>query len=89
MEEIHFDLSQFHQVHSKQVLSFDKVSASAGDHILFQNLKGGVKPGAKVAIVGQNGAGKSTLLNMIEQQTEGITVAKPVKLGFSISVLKI
>ncbi|MBY0005713.1 ABC-F type ribosomal protection protein [Priestia aryabhattai] len=82
MEEIHFDLSQFHQVHSKQVLSFDKVSASAGNHILFQNLKGGVKPGAKVAIVGKNGAGKSTLLNMIEQRTEGITVAKPVKLGF-------
>ena len=50
--------------------------------MLFQNLKGGVKPGAKVAIVGKNGAGKSTLLNMIEQRAEGITVAKPVKLGF-------
>jgi len=81
MEEIHFDLSQFHQVHSKQVLSFNKVSASAGDHILFQGLKGGVKPGAKVAIVGQNGAGKSTLLNMIEQQADMIPDVMSACLG--------
>lgn len=47
-------------------MSFDKVLVLVGNYILFWNLKGGVKLGVKVVIVGKNGVGKFMLLNMIK-----------------------
>ncbi|TYR81839.1 ABC-F type ribosomal protection protein [Priestia megaterium] len=82
IEEVAFDLSQFNRIHSKVAISFQQVHAKIGSRVLFSQLKGDIKPGSKVAVVGNNGTGKSTLLHLIESGHDGITVAKPVKLGF-------
>ncbi|MFD3449688.1 ribosomal protection-like ABC-F family protein [Microbacteriaceae bacterium 4G12] len=81
-EKIIFDMNQFKQIHSKTVISFHQVSATFGARMLFSNLNGAIKPGTKVALLGENGVGKSTLLNMIVEGNKGITVAKPVIIGY-------
>jgi macrolide transport system ATP-binding/permease protein len=81
-EKIIFDMNNFNKIHSKTAISFHQVFAKVGNQMLFENLNGSIKPGSKVAIIGNNGAGKSTLLNMIASTEKGITMAKPVSLGF-------
>ena len=80
-KKIIFDMNQFKQIHSKTAISFHQVSAKFDARMLFSNLNGAIKPGSKVALMGNNGAGKSTLLNMIANGHEGIAVAT-VSLGF-------
>jgi macrolide transport system ATP-binding/permease protein len=81
-EDIIFDINGFNRIHSKIAISFQQVSAKVGECILFSQLNGVIKPGSKVALIGNNGVGKSTLLNMIARGHEGISVAKPVRIGF-------
>ncbi|MBM7702984.1 ribosomal protection-like ABC-F family protein [Metabacillus iocasae] len=81
-ERIVFDVQAFSHIHSKRVIAFQHVKASVGQRMLFGSLNGSVKPGSKVAIIGQNGVGKSTLLNLIHQRHENITIAKPAKMGY-------
>ncbi|WP_040203345.1 ribosomal protection-like ABC-F family protein [Neobacillus jeddahensis] len=81
-EKITFDMNQFKQIHSKTAILFQQVSAKVGNQMLFRDVNGSIKPGSKVAIMGNNGAGKSTLLNMIANGSEGISVSKSGSLGF-------
>jgi macrolide transport system ATP-binding/permease protein len=82
-DEIAFDIHQFKPIHGKTAISFQEVYAKAGDSLLlFNDLNGFIKPGSKVALIGDNGVGKSTLLNMIAQGQDGISIAKPASIGF-------
>ncbi|OZM58390.1 ABC-F type ribosomal protection protein [Lottiidibacillus patelloidae] len=81
-ESIIFDMNHFKQIHSKVAITFQQLSAAVGSRMLFSELNGSIKPGSKVAVIGKNGTGKSTLLNMIASGHEGITIAKPVAIGY-------
>ncbi|MBM7602398.1 macrolide transport system ATP-binding/permease protein [Metabacillus crassostreae] len=81
-EKIVFDRTHFNQLHSKTAISFDRVTATLGNKMLFLDFSGSIKPGEKVAVIGKNGVGKSTLLNMIVSGHEGISIAKPVAIGY-------
>ncbi|WP_141430400.1 ribosomal protection-like ABC-F family protein [Bacillus sp. 03113] len=80
--DIIFDLNFFKQIHNKTVLSFQNVSAKVSNRLLFSELNTSIKPGSKIAVTGKNGVGKSTLLKMISSGHKGISMAKPVTIGF-------
>ncbi|WP_096439998.1 ribosomal protection-like ABC-F family protein [Alteribacter populi] len=81
-DELIFDMSHFKPIHSRAVVSFDRVSARVGARTLFTDLQGFIKPGEKVAITGDNGTGKSTLLKMLVRGYDGISVAQPAVIGY-------
>ncbi|WP_214480533.1 ribosomal protection-like ABC-F family protein [Bacillus sp. SM2101] len=81
-EDITFDISQFKKIHSKRAIAFNEVSVKMGNRLLFSDLNGAIKPGARVAIIGRNGVGKTTLLNMIATRHEDISIAKPASIGY-------
>jgi len=75
-------MNQFNQIHSKTAISFHQVSTKLSAQLLFNALTGSIKPGSKVADLGNNGSGKWTLLNMIANGHERISVSQSVSLGF-------
>ena len=52
------------------LVSFDDVSFSYGDNLIFSSASFGINEGDKVALVGANGEGKTTLIKLI---TGGLT----------------
>ena len=48
-----------------QVITFDKVSKSYGDRLLFEDLSFNLPPAGIVGVIGPNGAGKTTLFRLI------------------------
>ena len=49
----------------KSVIELDKLSKSAGDRLLMEEVTAIIPPGAIVGIIGPNGAGKTTLFRML------------------------
>ncbi|MEM7181155.1 MAG: ABC-F family ATP-binding cassette domain-containing protein [Spirochaetota bacterium] len=47
------------------LVSVDKISAMAGNKLLFESASFGINAGEKVALIGTNGCGKSTLIRLI------------------------
>ncbi|HET7627943.1 MAG TPA: ABC-F type ribosomal protection protein [Bacillales bacterium] len=82
LEAVQFDMQAFSPVKGKFAVRFDRVSKTVGERTLFRDFSCTVKPGMKVALVGNNGAGKTTLLKMVAGAAEGITVAGSGKVGF-------
>ncbi|NDI35278.1 ribosomal protection-like ABC-F family protein [Chengkuizengella sediminis] len=77
-----FDLTQHKKVHNKFVIKMEQVTKKIADRTLFSNMNVMIKPGMKVALIGNNGIGKSTLLKMIAEQEQGIFVSAGCRLGF-------
>lgn len=79
---------QFKPVEScgDKVLVLDDVTGGYEDHILFSHVKGLIRRGEAVSLIGANGAGKSTLLSMIcgeKEPMEGhITLGSRVQVGY-------
>jgi len=68
-----------------QYLSFENVSRSYGDKVLFRNVNLSISKGDKIALVAKNGSGKTTLLKIIggEEGSDGenakIIISKEIK----------
>ncbi|MFS1514498.1 ribosomal protection-like ABC-F family protein [Chengkuizengella sp. SCS-71B] len=83
-----FDLTQHKQIHNKFVIKMEQVTKKIAGRTLFSNLNVMIKPGMKVALIGNNGTGKSTLLKMIKEQKQGIFVPASCRIGFLHQTLK-
>ncbi|MDP5275350.1 ribosomal protection-like ABC-F family protein [Chengkuizengella axinellae] len=77
-----FDASQHKRIHNKFVIKMELVNKQMVDRTLFKDLNVMIKPGMKVALIGNNGIGKSTLLRMIAKQEVGISVSGICKIGY-------
>ena len=72
-------------IHPMQYLSFENVSRSYGDKVLFRNVNLSISKGDKIALVAKNGSGKTTLLKIIggEEGSDGenakIIISKEIK----------
>ena len=68
------------------VMEVNKVSATVGDRVLFQNLSFAIPSGAIVGVIGPNGSGKTTLFNMLAgdttPQTGSIKRGETVQLAY-------
>lgn len=82
IEVVQFNLNYFSQIHNKTVVQAQEVTKSFDDRLLFNDLSFIVKPGMKVALIGENGAGKSTLLNMIYSRDPQFTLSNAVEIGY-------
>ncbi len=73
---------------SDPVLELDNATVSYNGEAVLKNLSLEIKPGEKIALVGQSGAGKSTLLNLLYQQCDEDAALVPQDLGLvrSLSV---
>lgn len=63
------------------------LSASYGNHVLFENLSFAVHPGERWGIVGPNGAGKSTLFKLIQETMTAIKGTLSVRNGVRMSFI--
>ena len=69
-------------------LSFENVSKTYGDKVLFDNISLQISQGDKVALVAKNGTGKSTLLRVIagmeagEGENHKIELRRGIRIGF-------
>ncbi|HEY7277132.1 MAG TPA: energy-dependent translational throttle protein EttA [Trebonia sp.] len=64
----------------KHILALSRVRKSYGGKVVLDGVTLGLRPGAKVGVVGPNGTGKSTLLAMmagLEQPSSGEVVFRP------------
>lgn len=70
----------------QQVISFNDVSKSYGDKLLFEHLSFELPPAGIVGVIGPNGAGKTTLFRLImgiEQPDSGtITIGETAKISY-------
>jgi len=73
---------------SDPVLELENATVSYNGEAVLKNLSLEIKPGEKIALVGQSGAGKSTLLNLLYQQCSEDAALVPQDLGLvrSLSV---
>lgn len=71
-----------------QYLSFENISKSFGEKILFDNISFTISKGQKIALIAKNGSGKTTLLKILagEEAPEGeiakVDVAKGIEIAF-------
>ncbi|NNE25969.1 MAG: ABC-F family ATP-binding cassette domain-containing protein [Saprospiraceae bacterium] len=69
-------------------LTFERISKSFGDKILFDDISMTIAKGQKIALIAKNGSGKTTLLKVLagEESPEGenakIQFRKDIKIGF-------
>ncbi len=52
-------------IHSREILSADRIAKTYGDRRLFADLSFILTPGARIFLAGPNGAGKTTLLRLL------------------------
>ncbi|MBT3914723.1 MAG: ATP-binding cassette domain-containing protein, partial [Rhodospirillaceae bacterium] len=73
---------------SDPVLKLENATVGYNGEAVLKNLSLEIKPGEKIALVGQSGAGKSTLLNLLYQQVDEDAALVPQDLGLvrSLSV---
>ena len=71
------------------IIRIENVSGKIKDRILWEETHFYVHGGDKVAVIGANGSGKTTLLRKIINQSDGITVAPSVKIGYFAQNLNI
>ncbi|MBT3915431.1 MAG: ATP-binding cassette domain-containing protein [Rhodospirillaceae bacterium] len=73
---------------SDPVLKLENATVGYNGEAVLKNLSLEIKPGEKIALVGQSGAGKSTLLNLLYQQCQEDAALVPQDLGLvrSLSV---
>lgn len=68
------------------MISFDNISKSYGQRVLFENVTFNINRGEKVGLVGRNGHGKTTLMRLItgdeEAESGKISIPKNYKIGF-------
>ncbi len=68
----------------KEVISFQDLSKSFGDRLLFERLSFDIPPGAIVGVIGPNGAGKTTLFRLITGEENPDTGT--IKLGSTVNI---
>ena len=59
------------------MFDLDKASASYNGRVVLSDISLTVRPGERVALVGESGAGKSTLLNLLYQQHQAQSALIP------------
>lgn len=68
------------------MISFDNVSKSYGQRVLFENVTFNINKGERIGLVGRNGHGKTTLMRIItgeeEQDSGKVSIPKNYKIGF-------
>ena len=68
------------------LVSFDNVSFSYGDNLIFSEVNFAVNEGARIGLVGENGAGKTTLIRLMLGQLTAdsgeISIKNGVKIGY-------
>ncbi len=71
-------------------LSFDNISKSFGEKILFENISLNISKGQKIALIAKNGTGKTTLLSVLsgEEAPEGENAKIQFRKDISIAYLK-
>ncbi|MEZ5553040.1 MAG: ATP-binding cassette domain-containing protein [Pseudomonadales bacterium] len=58
---------------SNPLISLDQVSVGYGAHVVLQNVRASILPGARIGVMGANGAGKSTLLKCLQGALEPLS----------------
>jgi len=69
------------KLHNKFPIMADRLTLTAGDKLLLDEVSFQFPLGEKIAITGDNGSGKTTLLRHILQDGEGITISPKAVIG--------
>ncbi|CAH1209478.1 Nucleotide-binding protein ExpZ [Paenibacillus plantiphilus] len=77
-----FDAHAHEPCRSKHIIRLEAVSAACGERRLFHDIRIGIKPGMRVAIVGANGSGKTTLLRMMMEGAAGVAKSPSCRAGY-------
>lgn len=68
------------------LITFDNVSFSYGENLIFKNVSFSLNEGCRTALIGANGEGKTTLLKLLtgrlHADSGGITIKNGIKIGY-------
>lgn len=82
IEKTKVDIQPLEELHSKILISGEKINKSFGKKVILNNAEFKIFNGSKTAFIGDNGSGKSTLIKMIMAKDSQIKSSGLLRIGY-------